>query len=229
MTTYLVTGANRGIGLEIVKRLAGRGDAVVGTARDLGALSVEARGLAGVRWVALDTADEASTGALPAGLAAAGVTSVDVLVNNAGVSSAARTLGEVTGAELQRVFAVNAFGPILVARALRGLLEAGRRRLIVNVSSQLASIANNTGGSSYAYRSSKTALNQLTVCLANEWRAAGITCLAVHPGWVRTEMGGKEAPLSPAESAEHLVRLIDAAEPGMSGRFVNYDGKTMPW
>jgi NAD(P)-dependent dehydrogenase (short-subunit alcohol dehydrogenase family) len=216
-----------------VKRLttrdAGRSDTVVGTARDLAALSAEARGLAGVRWVALDTADDASIDSLPARLAAAGVASLDVLVNNAGVSSNARAAAEVTGDELRRVFGVNAFGPLLVARTLREFMDAGRRRLIVNVSSQLASIANNTGGSSYAYRASKTALNQLTVCLANEWRSAGYTCLAVHPGWVRTDMGGKEAPMSPETSAEHLVRLIDAAEPAMSGRFLNYDGKPMAW
>lgn len=229
MTTYLITGGNRGIGLTMASMLAARGESVVATARSVDALSPQARSLPGVRWVPLDVLDEGSIEGLPGRLAAVGVSSIDVLVSNAGVSSTARALGEVTSAELQRVFMVNAFAPILVAKVLRGMIDAGSRRLIVNVSSQLGSITNNDGGSSYPYRGSKTALNQMTVSLANELRPSGFTCVVVHPGWVRTDMGGQEAPLSVEQSATHLVALIDRLGPADSGRFFNYDGAPMPW
>lgn len=229
MATYLITGGSRGIGLTMARMLSARGEVVVATARNVEGLSPQARVVAGVRWVPLDVLDAGSIESLPERLATVGVDAIDVLINNAGVSSTARKLDEVTAAELQRVFMVNAFAPVLVAKSLRGMLEAGRRRLIVNVSSQLGSITNNDGGSSYPYRGSKTALNQMTVCMANELRAAGCTCVVVHPGWVRTDMGGPEAPLSVEESAGHLVSLIDRLRPKDSGRFFNYDGGAMPW
>jgi NAD(P)-dependent dehydrogenase (short-subunit alcohol dehydrogenase family) len=227
MATYLITGANRGIGLEFVRQLIARGDAVIGTARDLAALSAEARAVPGVRWVALEVADPASIDSLPSRLDALG--SIDVLINNAGVSSTAKTLAELTGIELHRVFAVNTFAPLLVTKALMPLLTAGGRKLIVNITSQLGSITNNTGGSTYAYRASKTGLNQLNASLANELRPAGFTCLAMHPGWVQTDMGGKQATLTPETSVRHLLGVIDKAEPAMSGRFFNYDGTPLPW
>jgi NAD(P)-dependent dehydrogenase (short-subunit alcohol dehydrogenase family) len=227
MATYLITGANRGIGLEFVRQLTARGDSVIGTARDPSALSAEARAVPGVRWVALEVADPASIDSLPTRLDALG--SIDVLINNAGVSSTAKTLAELTAAELHRVFAVNTFAPLLVTKALMPLLTAGGRKLIVNISSQLGSIANNTGGSTYAYRASKTGLNQLNASLANELRPAGFTCLAMHPGWVQTDMGGKQATLTPETSVRQLLGVIDKAELGMSGKFLNYDGTPLPW
>src|SRR5690606_22411454 len=133
---------------------------------------------------------------------------IDVLINNAGVSSAGKKLESLDAAELQHVMMVNAIAPVLVARALLPNLRAGRRRLIVNITSQLGSIANNTGGSSYGYRASKAALNMLTRSMANELRGEGFTCIAVHPGWVKTDMGGEEAPLAPEESARDLLALI---------------------
>ncbi len=227
MATYLITGANRGIGLEFVRQLTARGDSVIGTARDPSALSAEARAVPGVRWVALEVADPASIDSLPTRLDALG--SIDVLINNAGVSSTAKTLAELTAAELHRVFAVNTFAPLLVTKVLMPLLTAGGRKLIVNITSQLGSIANNTGGSTYAYRASKTGLNQLNASLANELRLAGFTCLAMHPGWVQTDMGGKQATLTPETSVRHLLGVIDKAELGMSGKFLNYDGAPLPW
>ena len=231
MATYLITGANRGIGLEFVRQLTARGDSVIGTARDPEALSAEARAVPGVRWVALEVADPASIDSLPTRLAGlgAGVGAIDVLINNAGVSSTAKTLAELTAAELHRVFAVNTFAPLLVTKALMPLLTAGTRKLIVNITSQLGSITNNTGGSTYPYRASKTGLNQLNASLANELRPTGFTCLAMHPGWVQTDMGGKQATLTPETSVRHLLSVIDRAESGMSGRFFNYDGTPLPW
>jgi NAD(P)-dependent dehydrogenase (short-subunit alcohol dehydrogenase family) len=152
-----------------------------------------------------------------------------VLINNAGVSSTAKSISELTMEELQRVFAINASAPMLVAAALLPNLRLGARKVVMNISSQLASIANNKGGSTYPYRASKTALNQLTVCMANELRADGFCCVCVHPGWVKTDMGGPNAPLLPPESAGYLIRLLDGLTPAKSGSFLNYDGATMPW
>lgn len=154
---------------------------------------------------------------------------IDVLINNAGVSSQSATLALTTSEELARCFAINATSPVMVAKALLPNLRAGSRRLIVNVSTQLASITNNSGGSSYAYRASKTALNQLTVCMANELRADGFTVVAMHPGWVKTDMGGPKAPLSAEQAVAHILATIDRLTPADSGRFLNYDGGPMPW
>jgi NAD(P)-dependent dehydrogenase (short-subunit alcohol dehydrogenase family) len=231
MATVLITGANRGIGLEFARQLSARGDAVIATARDLGGLSAGARGLAGVRWASLDVADAASIDGLSAQLDAlpGGVGTIDVLINNAGVSSTAKTLTGLSAAELHRVFAVNTFAPMLVTKSLMPRLAAGGRKLIVNITSQLGSIANNTGGSTYPYRASKAGLNQLNASLANELRPGGFTCLVMHPGWVQTDMGGKQATLTPEASVRSLLSVIDRAEPGMSGRFLNYDGTPLPW
>ncbi len=227
MPTYLITGANRGIGLEFARRLAARGERVIATTRRPAELSAEAASLRGVTWVALDVSDPASIDSLASRLG--GTDSIDVLINNAGVSSTIKAIAQLTAEELHRVFAVNSFAPLLVTRALLPLLKAGQRKLIVNISSQLASIANNTGGSSYPYRASKTALNQLTASLSNELRPAGFTCLAMHPGWVKTDMGGQEAHLTVEQAVTHMLPVIDGATPAQSGRFLNYDGKPLPW
>lgn len=220
----LITGANRGIGLELARLMATRGDVVIGTTRQ----ASEATELAslGVTVLTLDVLDPASIDALGAAMAGR---PIDVLVNNAGVSSESKTLASCTAAELARVLATNATGPVLVAKALMPSLEAASRRLIVNVSSQLGSIRNNTGGSSYGYRASKAALNMLTTCMANELKPRGFTCVAMHPGWVRTRMGGEHAPLLPPDAAARILARIDGFAPEDTGTFVNLDGQPLPW
>lgn len=220
-STYLVTGASRGIGAELVRRLASRGDRPFATLRPPANPPPGA-----VRTLPLEVTDRASIDALARSLEGS---PLDVLINNAGVSSPSATLALTTGEELARCFAINAASPVMVAKALLPNLRAGSRRLIVNVSTQLASITNNSGGSSYAYRASKTALNQLTVCMANELRADGFTVVAMHPGWVKTDMGGPKAPLSTEQAVAHILATIDRLTPADSGRFLNYDGGPMPW
>ena len=230
MTTYLITGANRGIGLELVRQLKARGDHVLATTRtgkddQLAAL--------GAMVLGLEASSEESIAALGAAVEAAlaegGATPIDVLINNAGVSSDDERLSSLSFEELTRVFTVNAFAPLLIARACLPALRAGRRRVVCNVSSVLASIAQNSGGSSYPYRGSKAALNQLTVCMANELRPEHFCCVCVHPGWVKTDMGGPKAPMLPEDSARHLIALTDRLTPNDSGRYFNYDGAALPW
>ncbi|GJQ29758.1 MAG: oxidoreductase [Phycisphaerae bacterium] len=222
--TYLITGANRGLGLEFVKQLAARGDRVLAVVRR----AEQRAGLKGLaaRVFIADVTDAAGVAALGRDLAGE---AVDVLINNAGVSSESATLAKTTPEEMDRVFRVNATSPLLVTRAALPALRAGGRKVVVNISSQLASIANNTGGSSYAYRASKCALNMLTVCLANEFRGEGLAFVAMHPGWVKTDMGGPNAPMQPSDSIGWMVRTIDGVSLADSGKFLNYDGKPLPW
>lgn len=226
MPTYLITGANRGLGLEFARQLSTRGKetVILGTAREPGEATDLARLVHEV--LPLDVADPDSHAALAEALAGR---PVDVLINNAGVSSEANRLEKLTLEELQRVFTINAFAPLLITRALIRNLRAGERRTVFNITSQLGSIANNTGGSSYPYRASKTALNQLTVSLAHELKGEGFTCVVVHPGWVQTDMGGPNATLTPEQSIEGMLKLLDRLKPEDTGRFFQYDGKNLPW
>lgn len=222
--TWLVTGAGRGIGLEMCRVLRKRGDVVIGTVRsESAAASVAALGCEVQN---VDVSEPGQIAELSRRLTGR---AVDVLVNNAGVSATARTAQELNLEELERVFRVNAHAPLLVARELLPNLRAGSGRLIVNITSQLASIANNTGGSSYPYRASKAALNQLSVSLANELRPEGFRVVMMHPGWVRTDMGGANATLSVEESVSTMIRVMDGLKAESNGSFLNYDGQRLPW
>lgn len=221
--TWLVTGANRGIGLEFVRQLRASGRRVIGAARRPSA-APELCSLAD-RVVELDTAEDDSIAALPSRL---GDEPIDVLINNAGVGGEGKTLDSLTSAELASVFRVNSIGPMLVARAVVAGLRRGRRRLIVNISSILGSIEAHQGGS-YAYRASKAALNMMTVGLAKELKPEGFCCVTVHPGWVRTDMGGPNAPLAAPDAVASMLRVFEGLAVQDSGRFLNYDGTGLPW
>jgi NAD(P)-dependent dehydrogenase (short-subunit alcohol dehydrogenase family) len=224
MATFLITGANRGLGLEFARQLAAKNHTVIGTARE----PAKAQDLARLahQVITLDTGDPASIKGIRAQLRDR---PVDVLINNAGMSSTSKSIRTLEAAELDTVFRVNALGPILVAQALLENLKAGQRRLIMSITSQLGSIANNTGGSSYGYRGSKAALNMLSVCLANELKGEGFTCIVAHPGWVKTDMGGAGAPLEAKDSVRDLLAIIDRVTPADTGKFFNHDGGTLPW
>lgn len=226
MPTYLITGANRGLGLEFARQLSTRGkDAVIlATARDPDKATDLARLVHEV--LPLDAADPASHTALAEKL---GDRPVDVLINNAGVSSDANALAKLSMEELQRVFAVNAFAPLLITKAVLKNLKAGQRKTVFSISSQLGSITNNKGGSSYPYRASKTALNQLNASLSNEFKGDGFTCVVVHPGWVQTDMGGPNATLTPEQSISGMLKLLDGLKPEDTGGFFQYDGSKLPW
>lgn len=222
--TWLVTGANRGIGLEYVKQLAARGETVIAACRD--PQNASELGKAGVRVVKLNVTDEESCHQLAETLRG---TAIDVLINNAGVSSTTNTLQAVTKAAMVEVLTVNTVSPLLVTKALLPNLKAGKLKRIVNISSQLGSIASNTGGSSYGYRASKTALNQINRSLSHELVPDGFTCIAMHPGWVQTDMGGPKAPILPAQAVTSMLKTIDSLSIKNSGQFLNFDGSELAW
>lgn len=224
MATYLITGAGRGIGLELARQLAARGDAVIGTVRDPARASELRATGARVETLAVD--DPASIRALGARLAG---TAIDVLVNNAGIGGHGGGLADLTAEELHRYFAVNAVGPILVVQAVLGSLRAGAARRIAHLTSLMGSVADNTSGGAYGYRTSKAALNMLNKSLALELGREGFVSVVLNPGWVQTDMGGPRAPLPVADSARHLIEILDGLAPEQNGRFYHHDGRELPW
>lgn len=219
----LITGANRGIGLELARQFAARGDRVIATCRDLERAD-ELVGT-GARVEALDVTAPDSIAAL------AGSTDhgLDVLINNAGVGVRGPALGDFDYARFRDFFEINTLGALRMTEAFLPHLRRGTRRLIANMTSRMGSIADNTSGGSYEYRSSKAALNMVTRSLSIDLAGEGFTCMVLHPGWVRTAMGGASAPLSAHDSAAGLIRLLDGADGECNGGFYDYSGHLLPW
>ena len=220
VSRYVVTGANRGLGLEFAKRLLEQGHEVIATSRD-GIV-----GAPGARVEALDVAEPASVAAFAERL---GGLPIDVLLNNAGRQYRVGAVEEIDFDEMADVFNVNAFGPLRVTRALLPNLRAGSDRRVIHVSTRMGSFGEFEGGGMYGYRASKAALNMLHRCLAEELAGEGFLCVAFHPGWVRTDMGGSDATLSIEESVAGMLAVLDGLSPEQHGAFLNYDGTPLPW
>jgi NAD(P)-dependent dehydrogenase (short-subunit alcohol dehydrogenase family) len=224
MATWLVTGASRGLGLEFARQLTARGDKVIGTARR----PQEALDLrkTGAEVVALEADKPGSIEALTKHLANR---PIDVLVNNAGVSADDKQLGMLSFEAFEKVFHTNVFGTALVAQALLPNLRAGNRQLILNISSQLGSLSAAYAGFSYAYNASKAALNMITARMAKDLAKEHFVVVSMHPGWVKTDMGGPNAPLTPEDSIKAMLGAIDRLSIKDNGGFRNYDGAPMAW
>ncbi|GAB2667143.1 SDR family oxidoreductase [Arenimonas aestuarii] len=230
--TIVITGANRGLGLEFTRQLLARGDRVVAGCRQPGhadALTELAAAHPGhVHVVPLDVADERSRTAFVAEVAA-GHQAVDLLVNNAGVLPAGERFGHLEAAVLEHTLRVNTVAPLMLAQALAPLLARGSRPRVLNVSSRLGAItlANSFGTPSYAI--SKAALNMATVQMAHALKPLGIGVLAASPGWVRTDMGGDKAPVTARESVHDLLDMLDRRQDLGAGEFVDRSGAPLPW
>jgi NAD(P)-dependent dehydrogenase (short-subunit alcohol dehydrogenase family) len=228
--TWMITGANRGIGLALTTALVARGDHVVAAARDpdsaaLKALAERHPGL--ITPLAIDVASDASVAAAKAAL---GDRAVDVLVNNAGIYGPRdrQSALDIDFDAWREVFEVNVYAPLRLAQAFLPNVEASQARKIATISSRMGSIGNNPSGS-VAYRSSKTAVNMTMVLFGNEVRGRGVSVYLFHPGWVQTDMGGAGADIAPSQSATGLIKTIDASGPAESGSFRNWDGQPIPW
>ncbi len=225
MTTILITGANRGIGLEFVTQYAAEGADIIACCREP-AKAEALRAIKGkVRVMALDVADARSVAALKDAL---GDTPIDILINNAGVGSRDSAKGLIDSDAWLKIFAVNSVAPVAVASALHGNLKAGHDKKLVTITSQLGSIANH-GGGAFPYHASKAAVNSFMVGLAKAWAADGIAVGIFHPGWVQTDMGGAGAPVTPAQSVTGLRARIAELNTANSGAFRDYAGKALPW
>ncbi len=230
MKTVLITGANRGIGLELTRERLAQGDSVIACARDP-ERAAALDGLHGAHRdrmdrLTLDVVDAASVFAL---CNAVGERPVDVLVANAGIIGPERqsTL-DMDYEGWAETFAVNTMGPLRVVQALLPNLRRSQNALVMIVSSQMGSMAS-SASDRLAYRASKAAVNKVAQALAHDFKPMGIAVIAVHPGWVRTDMGGPQATLAPTESARGLSRLIDETGLARTGRFVNVDGAELNW
>ncbi len=243
MRRAVVTGANRGLGLEFVRQLLAAGDEVIGTARDVGRAGeleelVAASGGRG-RVVALDAADPASVAA--AGQAVASrFDRVDLLINNAGimtdpnrpVPASAGALAELDPDAVLEVLRVNTVGPLAVTQAVAPLLRSGS--VVVNMSSGMGSIAGAASPGYIAYCMSKAALNMATRQLAaglgpESAGPAGVTVVSISPGWVATDMGGPGAPLDPPESVKGILSVVAGLTPADSGSFLERSGNRLEW
>ena len=239
MSTALITGANRGLGLAFVRRLSLMGWRGLATCRSPGQaealrrLASESRQAVEVH--ALDTGDQKSIGALSA---AVRDQAIDLLVCNAGVSPMKQAL--ITGTQGQRIqdaddalwleaYRTNAIGPLRVAAAFAERVAASERRLMAFISTRMSVAGQNNSGAYYRYRSSKAALNVIVKNLSIELAPRGVTCIALHPGWVRTDMGGHNADVSPEESVTGMLKILLDAKLPKKAQFLDYRGETVPW
>ncbi|MDI1448770.1 SDR family oxidoreductase [Polyangium sp. 6x1] len=226
----VITGANRGIGLELARRYLERGDHVdagvrnPAAASELAALGQAASGR--LRVLACDVEDDASVRAFAAAL---GDVTVDVLFNNAGVMGKWLSLADLDFEDVLRTFNTNTVGTLRVTSALLPHLRRSTTRKIVNMSSRMGSIADNTSGGAYAYRTSKAALNMASKTMAVDLRDEHFTVIALHPDWVKTDMGGPEAPMTVEDAVAGILALVDRISRTESGGFYHFRGDTIPW
>lgn len=224
MARVLITGANRGIGRALAKELLAREHTVIATARQSPADEMEVPGL---RHLSLDVTDQRSIDTAAAALAGE---PLDILVNNAGMfGPRGAGLGRIDDAVWHEVLATNLIGAYRVSEAFLPHLRRGRKKKLVTVSSRMGSMGANTTGGEYVYRSSKAAVNALMRSLAIDLAPENITVAVLHPGWVRTDMGGANATLDTASSARGLADVILGLAPAQTGGFFDYDGAPLVW
>ncbi|MBJ6764840.1 SDR family oxidoreductase [Myxococcaceae bacterium JPH2] len=225
----VITGANRGIGLELVRQCLARGDVVhagVRAPRRATELAALVRGSSGRLQVhTLDVADEASVQAFAAALPGP----VHLLINNAGVRSRPDALAELDSEDLIRTFQVNAMAALVVTVALLPQLRAAGGAKVANLSSNLGSITDNTWGGAYGYRMSKAALNMATRSLGHDLKEEGVLAFALSPGWVRTDMGGSEAPTAVDVSVTGLLGVLARLGIEDTGGFFDFEGHRLAW
>ena len=222
----LITGANRGLGLALARAYAAGGWHVIACCRD----PERAEGLRGLAGNLAIHALDVNRGEQVAALAASlGGRPLDLVINNAGISPPKSVFGETDYDRWLETLETNTLGSMRVAEHFAAPLAAGRGKLLVNISSQMGSIAGTRSGGVYAYRTSKAALNMLVKGLSADLRPRGIAVVALHPGWVRTEMGGPGGYLNPEESAAAMTSVIEDLTIADSGKFLNYNGRELPW
>ncbi len=227
MPTVLITGANRGIGLQFARTYARDGWRVHGCCRhpdkattlreDCGGELVTHRldvtdGLR-VRGLGREMSDEP----------------IDLLINNAGVIGSRVGFGETDYDDWLEAFKANTLAPMRMVEAFVKSVTASERKLVVNISSKMGSIGSNVSADAHVYRTTKAALNMVTKCLANALGDQGVTVVSFHPGWVQTDMGGPDAAITVEQSVAGMRNVITSLDSSANGKFFNYDGEELPW
>ncbi len=232
MKTVLITGANRGIGLEFVRQYAVEGWCVLACCRDV-AGSTQLNKLA-VQFVnqvtvySLDVAMHEQIEGLSEELADV---SIDLLINNAGVYPTSRSdgFGATDYDAWARAFHINTMAPLKMAESFIPQISKSHLKTIITITSKMGSVADNRGGGSYVYRSSKAAVNMVIKSLAIDLAPTGVISVLLHPGWVRTDMGGSNGLISTEQSVAGMRQVISNLKPENSGEFYAFDGQVVPW
>lgn len=232
MYTALITGANRGIGLELTRQYAMDGWRVLACCRNpdkadaLKQLTAQYPGQVQIR--TLEVADFSQVETLSKTLAHE---TIDVLINNAGVypQADAKGFGHTDYAEWMHAFQVNTMAPLRMAECFVAQVARSKLKIIATISSMMGSIEDNTSGGSYLYRSSKAAVNMVNKSLALDLHSSAITAVVFNPGWVKTDMGGPNAMITVQQSAAGLRKVIGNLNQADSGKFFDFDGRELPW
>ena len=232
MNRVLITGANRGLGFELVHQFAGRGDRVFAGCRSpektLALEAVVENNPGQVTILPLDVTNQLSV-EKSVELVEAEVDALDILINNAAIHLGDEPLSEVKADVLLKTIQANAVGALLIVQKFAGLLKMGQCPKLINISSRGGSISLMDHFRGYSYSGSKATMNMYTRCLSLDPETEGITFIALHPGWVRTDMSGPGAHLSPAESAKDILQVIDALTPRDNGKFFSWEGNEYSW
>ena len=231
MATILVTGANRGLGLEFCKQYAQENWTVIACCREpqsATALAKLANEFSNISIFPLDLSDLTQIDQLAKKLEG---TAIDVLLNNAGIygDAAGHGFGNLDYEQWQKNMTINVFAPVKMTEAFLPHLQRGEQKTVVAMSSLMGSMADNGSGGSILYRSSKAALNAAMKSVAIDNRAKEIAVLILHPGWVKTDMGGSNAPMEIPESVQKMRDTIANFTLAQSGEFLRYDGTSLPW
>ncbi|MEX0965119.1 MAG: SDR family oxidoreductase [Pseudohongiellaceae bacterium] len=230
MTNVLITGTNRGIGLEFTAQCLARGDHVIATCRNIAAAEELQRMKAEYKSLDIRQLDVASLESMQDFVQHLDGTAIDVFINNAGVYGPSNVkFGEVEAQAWMSVLQVNSVSPLILTQLLMPNLRQGSDKKLVYLTSKMGSIEDNGGGGSYIYRSSKAALNSVVKSLAIDLSAEGFKALLLHPGWVLTDMGGPNALIDTKTSVAGMMKVIDELGAPQSGGFYSYDGSAIPW
>lgn len=229
MVDVLITGANRGIGLELVRQYAQNGHSIIASCRnpqsanDLNALARQSNGRVSV--YRMDVADEES---IRAAARAVGDRPIDILINNAGIRGGEKQdIGDVDTEGWIRAFKVMVIGPLRVLQAFLGNLQKADNPKVVTITSQMGATTWPTGGS-YAYASTKAAVNRVMIAATHDLKGQVIVTL-IHPGWVKTDMGGQNADLTAEESVTGIRKVIALMTSADTGKFYKWNGEIHPW
>ena len=225
MHNVLIIGANRGLGLEFAKQYSSENYNVFGTTRNK-LKSKELNAINNIKVFELDLNSDASIDNFVKQISSQ---EIDLLIHNAGIFRDEQLDCDLDINAWMNEMRINAIIPIVLAKKLKPNLQMGLNKKIVFISSQMGSIEDNYSGRFYFYRSSKSALNSAAKSLSIDWKEDGISILILHPGWVKTDMGGNSAKLEIPDSISQMIRVINDLNLTNSGSFVNYAGKKLEW